>query len=66
MSIASQVTALREQRGWSQRELAERSGLSRRTVQRIESGTHTLSDNLEALSRALGAPLIHHPTQEQR
>jgi transcriptional regulator with XRE-family HTH domain len=34
-----QVRELRLARGWSQLELAERSGLSVRTIQRIENGT---------------------------
>jgi len=32
---------LREQKGWSQELLAEYSGLSKRTIQRIESGANT-------------------------
>ena len=37
--LASVVRILRERRGWSQEQLAEISGLSARTVQRVEEGT---------------------------
>lgn len=42
------VRELRMARGWSQAQLAELSGLSIRTIQRIENGTHP---GLESLSR---------------
>ncbi|WP_435192754.1 helix-turn-helix transcriptional regulator [Streptomyces sp. NRRL F-5630] len=42
----------------TQETLAERSGLDRKTVVRIEGGTHsTLLDHLLLIARALGRPL---------
>lgn len=44
------VKKLRLQRGWSQSELAEFSGLSVRTVQRIEKGEKPGLDSLKSLA----------------
>lgn len=49
-----QVRELRRQRGWSQEQLAEASGLSVRTVQRIEKGSPPGLASADALARALG------------
>lgn len=38
MSLADKVRELREKKGWSQDELAERIGVSQVTIQKIESG----------------------------
>ncbi|MGY8663635.1 helix-turn-helix domain-containing protein [Bradyrhizobium sp. UFLA05-109] len=43
------VQKLRLQRGWSQEELAELSGLSVRTIQRIERGNAASMESLKAL-----------------
>jgi transcriptional regulator with XRE-family HTH domain len=48
------VKDLRLERGWSQAELAERSGLSIRTIQRIEGGAHPGLESLTLLARAFG------------
>ena len=56
--LRSGLPSLREARGWTQRDLAQRSGLHRRTIMRIETtemgqrqpGTQTLN----ALTRAFG------------
>lgn len=45
---------LREQRAWSQEQLAEVAGLSVRTVQRIESGSAASPETRMALATALG------------
>ena len=37
-TIAARIHELRKQNGFTQRELAERSGVSRRTIQAIEAG----------------------------
>ena len=39
---ASKIRAGRERRAWSQEQLAEVSGLSLRTIQRVETGLHQL------------------------
>ena len=54
--IAIKLRELREQRGWTQRELCERSQVGRITVSRIENG-HTKGidfDTLEKLAKAFG------------
>lgn len=50
---AQRLRSLREQRGWSQEQLADVSGLSARTIQRVEaSGTASLETRM-ALAAAL-------------
>jgi transcriptional regulator with XRE-family HTH domain len=53
--MAKRIRELRDKRGLSQRELAERSGVSREYIARIELGQHdpTIS-TLERLAAALG------------
>lgn len=46
------IRELRRRRGWSQEQLAERSGLSVRTIQRIEQGLPPGLASAEALARA--------------
>ena len=48
------VKELRLARGWSQAYLAELTGLSVRTIQRIETGTHPGLESLRALAAAFG------------
>lgn len=50
------VRFLRGTRRWTQRDLANASGVPRRTVQRVELGEHTVSykNTIEALAAALG------------
>lgn len=52
--LAKRIKALRNRKGFSQEELAENSGLSLRTIQRIENGeTEPLGDSLKRISNAL-------------
>jgi transcriptional regulator with XRE-family HTH domain len=44
------VQKLRLQRGWSQQQLAELSGLSARTIQRIEGGQPASAETLKSLA----------------
>ncbi len=44
------IQKLRLQRGWSQQQLADFSGLSVRTVQRIESGQKATAESLKSLA----------------
>ncbi len=44
------IKGLRQQRNWSQEQLAEFSGLSLRTIQRIESGNQLSFESLQALA----------------
>jgi transcriptional regulator with XRE-family HTH domain len=48
------IQKLRLQRGWSQEQLAEVSGLSARTIQRIEKGQSASLETLKALAAAFG------------
>jgi transcriptional regulator with XRE-family HTH domain len=51
------IQKLRLQRGWSQEQLAEISGLSVRTVQRLERGQTASLESLKALGAAFGVDL---------
>ena len=44
------VQKLRLQRGWSQQQLAELSGLNVRTIQRIEKGQEPSVESLKSLA----------------
>ena len=46
MSVITKVRELRTDRGWSQAELAERLGVSRQTVNAIETGRYEPSLSL--------------------
>jgi transcriptional regulator with XRE-family HTH domain len=48
------IQKLRLQRGWSQEQLAELSGLSVRTIQRLERGQGASVESLKALGAAFG------------
>lgn len=48
------IQKLRLQRGWSQEQLAELSGLSTRTIQRIERGQGASVESLKAVGAAFG------------
>ena len=48
------IQKLRLQRGWSQEQLADLSGLSTRTIQRLERGQSASVESLKALGAAFG------------
>jgi len=52
----SQLLKIREQQHHTQEELAEKAGVSVRTIQRIEAGALPKGYTLKALSEALGIP----------
>ena len=54
--ISVRIEELRQVKGWSQAELARRSGVSQSTISRLEAGTTPSIDlnNLERLAKALG------------
>ncbi len=54
--IFVRIEELRQVKGWSQAELARRSGVSQSTISRLEAGTTPLIDlnNLQKLAKALG------------
>ena len=53
--LSIRIQELREVKGWSQAELARRSGVSQSTISRLEAGTTPSIDlnNLENLAKAL-------------
>lgn len=56
--LARGLRALREAQGWTLTAVAERAGLTRQTVRRVERGTQTPSmEVMIRLSRALGGEL---------
>src|SRR5262245_60581384 len=55
--MADRVRMLRQQRGWSQEELGDVSGVDRRTVQRIEAGGSVSLETVSALANALGVDI---------
>lgn len=48
------IQKMRLQHGWSQQQLAEASGLSTRTVQRIEAGHPASTESLKSLAAVFG------------
>lgn len=48
------IQQLRLQHGWSQQQLAELSGLSARTIQRIENGQPASAESLKSLASVFG------------
>jgi len=50
---SNKVKSLRMSKGWSQEQLSEFSGLSLRTIQRIENGVTISMDSLNVLAKAL-------------
>lgn len=56
--IGEQLRRARLAAGLTQRELAERAGLSHQVVQKIEKGQNTTVETLDVLATAAGAELI--------
>ena len=50
---SNKVKTLRISKGWSQEQLSEYSGLSLRTIQRIENGVNISLESLSVLAKAL-------------
>ena len=56
--LGQRLRALRKQRGWSQQELGQRSGLSGKFIGEVERGEKSVSvDSLSGVSQALKLPL---------
>ncbi|MBF4582200.1 helix-turn-helix domain-containing protein [Curtobacterium sp. VKM Ac-2865] len=51
------IAELRRHRGWTQERLAEESGVTARTVQRLESGADGSLETVSQIARALGVPV---------
>jgi transcriptional regulator with XRE-family HTH domain len=54
----AEVQRLRVEHGWTQEELAGETGLSKRTIERIESGQPTTISNLGVVADALGVKVV--------
>ena len=48
------IREARRQRGWTQAQLAQRAGVSRPTVARVETGSNISTSTLEKVAKALG------------
>lgn len=55
--LATRIREQRKSRGWTQRELSQRSGISADRLSRLERGAPIRGDELMALGRALGCGL---------
>lgn len=56
--LGTRLYDLRMARGWTQEQLAERTGFARETISEWENGNHSpLLDHLILLTDALGVPL---------
>ncbi|WP_260863616.1 helix-turn-helix domain-containing protein [Citrobacter sp. Marseille-Q6884] len=64
MSDTNKFRALRLQRAWSQEQLAELTGLSTRTVQRIENGESPSLETLSALAAVFEVSVTELSTPE--
>jgi XRE family transcriptional regulator, regulator of sulfur utilization len=63
MKLSQQVILARQQKGFTQEELATLTGLSARTIQRIESGESVpRSYTLKVIAKVLGLPYEHFLT----
>ncbi|MBI3444453.1 MAG: helix-turn-helix domain-containing protein [Magnetospirillum sp.] len=57
INTAKTIRSLRQQRVWSQEQLADIAGLSARTVQRLEQGQSPALETLKALAAAFEIPV---------
>jgi DNA-binding XRE family transcriptional regulator len=61
-ACANHVRALREERMMSREELAERAGVSLRTIWSVETGHECRLDTKRSILRALGIPRMRYRT----
>lgn len=54
VTFGDDIRAARDQRGWTQEELAQKAGVSRPTIARVERGDDVSTANLAKVADALG------------
>lgn len=56
--FGARMRALRRERGWTQKQLADASGVSARSISSIENGIYSVTlDTAARIARGLGVPL---------
>jgi ribosome-binding protein aMBF1 (putative translation factor) len=67
-AVVRQLIALREQRGWTQRQLADRAGMKQPQLARLETGqVEPKLDTLQRLAKAMGCDVhVTFQPAEQR
>jgi len=64
LAISEQVEALRKEKGWSQKELAQRLGKTESEVSRLLSGLHNLTlKSIAKMEAELGSDIIVTPLE---
>ena len=67
LAISEQVEALRKEKGWSQKELAQKLGKTESEVSRLLSGLHNLTlKSIAKLEAELGSDIIITPLEASR
>lgn len=58
--LAKNIQIMREKKNWTQHDLAEKSGLSFQTIQKVEHARGWAQDTtIEAIAKALGVDFPH-------
>lgn len=67
MKVSERIRRLRAQKAWTQPELAEASGITIRTVQRLEAGQSVSAETLKRVAKAFGVPLetLQSPSDQE-
>ncbi len=60
------IQKLRLQHGWSQEHLAELTGVSVRTIQRLEQGKHASPETLKSLGAVFGVPFHELKSEDMK
>jgi transcriptional regulator with XRE-family HTH domain len=67
LAISEQVEALRKEKGWTQKELAQKLGKTESEVSRLLSGLHNLTlKSIAKLEAELGSDIIITPLEVQK
>ena len=67
LAISEQVEALRKEKGWTQKELAQKLGKTESEVSRLLSGLHNLTlKSIAKLEAELGSDIITTPLEASR